>query len=450
MSSFSVLSGTSNVLLNLGENQQNFLNTVTQLSSGLRINSAADDPSGNAIATNLTSKVQGLQQSVTNVQNATNTLNVANGALSTVNTILLRINSLIVESNSDINSQQDLQDIQNEINSLLSEVNKIGQTTNFNGLNLLDGAFDDSPGSGPTFTQVASPFGSGSANVSNATGAGQPGPLITFPAGTGVPLEQGFFQPALLVFTITGFSQNAVDPDSNTSVGPGVFVQFDAFSASGGLGTAPLFQDVSAVAVNSGVLSDAQIRTPNGAQLLIEFNLSNLTQNDVGTSVAFVSSNGTQAGTGTTLTVNDGGDEGQIVGFSLPTVSTTALGLSNISVLPTQVINFQNQLQGASSSNNIVASASELAVQSALTQVTTAQAKIGAQQVALNDDSTNDNTAIVNYQQSVSSIADLNVGQATTKFTQEQILTSVGTQVLSQLQNNAKTLTALLINALVA
>ncbi|MGD0968831.1 MAG: flagellin, partial [Candidatus Aquilonibacter sp.] len=68
----------------------------------------------------------------------------------------------------------------------------------------------------------------------------------------------------------------------------------------------------------------------------------------------------------------------------------------------------------------------------------------------MNDDNSDDNTTIVNLQSSVSDIADLNVGQATTQYTQEQILTSVGTEVLSQIQSNAKIMTALLIQALIA
>jgi flagellin len=441
------LSGANSVLLNLDRNQQNLLNTVTQLSSGLRINSAADDPSGNAIVQNLTTKVNGLQQSVTNVQNANNALNVANGALSSVQTMLERINTLIVEANSDINSGQDLIDIQAEINSLLTEINKIGQNTKFNGLALLDGAFDDSPGSNASIAQVASPFGTGSTTVSDYNGTGQSGPLVF---NAIVPTTSGYNTPALMVFTVTGYSPNALDPDSNTYVGPGVYVQFDAYSQSSGFGSAPLYQDISAVPVNSGQIDNAQYTTPNGTSVLLQFSLANLTQADVGATIAFVSTSGTAASNGSPLSVNDGGDEGETVGMTLPTINTKALGISDITVLDPQTVNYQNQLTGVQSSDNIAASYSEILVQNALTSVTTAEAQIGAQTVALNDDESNDNTAIVNYQNSVSQIADLNVGQATTQYTQEQILTDVGTSVLAQVQGDAKSLTALLIQALVA
>jgi flagellin len=454
-----VLTGADVVLLNLDRNQQAFEKTVSQLSSGLRVNSAADDPSGNAIATNLTSKVGGLQQAVNNVQNGINALNVANGALVTVQNILVRINNLLVEANSDINSSEDLQDIQTEINSLLSEINTIGEKTNFNGLNLLNGAFDSSPGTNPSFTQVTSPYG-GTTTVTNETGTpgGASGPLVT---QAGIPLVNGAFVPALMVFTVTSYSNNAVDPDTGTNVGPGVYVQFDAYSLSNtNNGTymlgAQLYQDVSAVAVNAGQSGVTDYVTPAGTGLLLNFNLSNLTAADVGSSIAFLSQDGAGASTGTPLAINDGGDEGQTLNFSLPTVNTNALGLSGISVLYPQTVGITPgsfnapQLNGPSSSSNIPASSAQLLVQQALTTITTNEAQIGAQIIAMNDDNSDDNTAIVNLQSSVSDITDLNVGQATTQYTQEQILTSVGTEVLSQIQSNGKIMTALLIQALIA
>ena len=359
--------GADDVLLNLDRNQRAFEKTVSQLSSGLRINSAADDPSGNAIATNLTSKVGGLQQAAANVQNGVNALNVANGALKSVQDILIRVNNLLVEADSDINSSADLQDIQSEINELLTEINTIGEKTNFNGQNLLNGAFDDSSGSNAQFFQVASPYG-GTTNVANETGTpgGPSGPLIT---GAGVP-PGGYFEPSLLVFTVTGYSSDPVQPDGGGPIGaPGVYVQFDAYSSGGpnAFGNAPLYQDVTAIAVNSGQISSAQYTTPNGANILIEFTLANLTAADVGASIAFQSVAAVNPSTGTALTINDGGDEGQTIGMSLPTVNTSVLGISQISAISPQVVDFNNVVTGTSASNNVNASYSQLLVKSALT-----------------------------------------------------------------------------------
>src|SRR5579864_5230087 len=130
----------NNVQLNLDRNQESLKNIVTQLSSGLRINTAADDPSGLAIATNLQTQVDGFQQAVQNVQNANNAAQVAEGALQTTTDILQRIRSLAVEAASDINSNSDRTNLQVEVAQLLLEVNRISQNTNFNGQALLDGS----------------------------------------------------------------------------------------------------------------------------------------------------------------------------------------------------------------------------------------------------------------------------------------------------------------------
>ncbi|HTV92805.1 MAG TPA: flagellin [Verrucomicrobiae bacterium] len=455
-----VLTGADVVLLNLDRNQQAFEKTVEQLSSGLRINSAADDPSGNAIATNLTSKVGGLQQAVNNVQNGINALNVANGALVSVQNILVRINNLLVEANSDINSAKDLQDIQTEINSLMNEINTIGEKTNFNGLNLLDGAFDTSEGSNPAITRVASPFG-GTDQVVNASGntdsPGNAGPLIQFAS---IPNVGGFNVPAFVVFTVVAEGQNLVDPDSGVVQfpGAGVLIQTDVYSTndSGSLAQ-PLFTDVSAYPAGAGPNPFGTLALfAGGGTNILNYAFNNVTEQDVGSSEAFLITGATAAAGGTALTINDGGEEGQTLGFSLPTVNTNALGISDITcLLPQQTTIVAGSggtatQVGTDASNNITASYSQLLVQNALTTITTNEAQIGAQIVAMNDDNSDDNTAIVNYQQSISDIADLNVGQATTQYTQEQILTSVGTEVLSQIQSNGKIMTALLIQALIA
>src|SRR5271166_1736382 len=88
----------NNVQYNLDVNQNALKNVVTQLSSGLRINTAADDPSGLAIATNLQTQTDGFNTAVQNVQNANNAAQVALGALTTTTDILQRIRSLAVEA----------------------------------------------------------------------------------------------------------------------------------------------------------------------------------------------------------------------------------------------------------------------------------------------------------------------------------------------------------------
>ena len=126
--------------LNLSNNQAAMQGAVSKLSSGLRINTAADDPSGLAIAEQLQSQVNGFDQAVSNVQDATNAATVADGALQTTTDILQRIRSLAVEASSDTATTSDKQNLQTEVTQLLQEVNTISENTNFNGSSLLDGS----------------------------------------------------------------------------------------------------------------------------------------------------------------------------------------------------------------------------------------------------------------------------------------------------------------------
>ena len=129
----------NSVALNLNKNQDALASSVSKLSSGLRINTAADDPSGLAIAEQLQSQVNGFDQAVSNVQDATNAATVADGALQTTTDILQRIRSLAVEASSDTNTAADKTNLQTEVTQLLQEVNTISENTNFNGSALLDG-----------------------------------------------------------------------------------------------------------------------------------------------------------------------------------------------------------------------------------------------------------------------------------------------------------------------
>ena len=130
----------NNASLNLNRNQSALHTAVTRLSSGLRINTAADDPSGLAIDESLQAQVDGFDQGARNVQDATNAAQVAEGALQTTTDILQRIRTLAVEGASDITSTDDRKNLQAEVQQLLLEVNRISQNTNFNGQNLLDGS----------------------------------------------------------------------------------------------------------------------------------------------------------------------------------------------------------------------------------------------------------------------------------------------------------------------
>jgi flagellin len=132
-----------NAYNNLSANQNDLANAFEQLSSGLRINKAADDASGLSIAQGLTSQINGLTQAVSNAQDGINVAQIADGALGTVQTILQRMRTLAVQaSNSGTQDSDSLQAIQAEITALNGQLNNIGTQTKFGQTALLGGTYN--------------------------------------------------------------------------------------------------------------------------------------------------------------------------------------------------------------------------------------------------------------------------------------------------------------------
>ncbi|MCY7294536.1 flagellin N-terminal helical domain-containing protein [Alteromonas sp. a30] len=128
--------------------QRQLFNSGTQLStsferlsSGFRINSAADDAAGLQISDRLTSQVQGLNQAVRNANDAISLSQTAEGALQEVTQSLQRIRQLAVQSQNGINSSADRTALQSEVSALKQEISRIAQNTQFAGNNILDGSF---------------------------------------------------------------------------------------------------------------------------------------------------------------------------------------------------------------------------------------------------------------------------------------------------------------------
>lgn len=115
--------------------------TMERLSSGLRINSAKDDAAGLSISDRMTAQINGLNQARRNANDGISVSQTAEGALQTSTDILQRIRTLSVQSANDTNSTADRTALQAEVSQLLSEFDRVANTTQFNGLNLLDGSF---------------------------------------------------------------------------------------------------------------------------------------------------------------------------------------------------------------------------------------------------------------------------------------------------------------------
>ncbi|APE01189.1 flagellin [Alteromonas mediterranea] len=164
------------------------LNTsFERLSSGFRINSAADDAAGLQISDRLTSQVQGLNQAVRNANDAISLSQTAEGALSEVTTSLQRIRTLAVQSQNGINSSADRQALQKEVSALRTEISRIATDTQFGNVNILDGNFSAKflvgANAGQTISVNLSSGNLGSISGFSATGLGITTNDVTTAAG---------------------------------------------------------------------------------------------------------------------------------------------------------------------------------------------------------------------------------------------------------------------------
>jgi flagellin len=125
----------------LGERTQATQNDIEKLSSGQRINRAADDASGLAVSEKLRSQVRGLNQASRNIQNAVSFIQTTEGYLQNTSDILGRLRELSVQSANGIYTAEDRMQIQVEVSQLVDEVNRIASHAQFNGMNMLTGAF---------------------------------------------------------------------------------------------------------------------------------------------------------------------------------------------------------------------------------------------------------------------------------------------------------------------
>lgn len=402
------------VSLAQGRTQTALTTDVQRLSSGLRINTSQDDPSGLAIAEKLQSQVNGLDAGVRSVQDANNALNVADGALSAISSILQRIRALVVEGNSDLTSASDRADLQTEVEQLAREINTISQNTEFNGKKLLDGSLSSAVPLGP---QLLIPqndtLASGNTLLDTSVDPTQPSLQSQAPPQftQKITVDSYNASTGLLTVTVTisGSDPAVFGPPQVASfqVTPGTNYAVGDFPPSPGL---PEFYQLTASNVP-----------------VLAFNIGTLNVSDVGKAAVVVNLDGQVKAPGQALEINTGSAEGSTVSIDIPAVNTINLGVNQINISSDQATN----------------QADEYRVDYGIQTLANIRAQVGAQTVALQESSSVASVTEVNVQASESAIRDTNIGQTTTDFVRQQIQVTVQAALLSRLYGQASQVLAL-------
>jgi flagellin len=390
--------------LNLNRNQAALGTAVTRLSSGLRINTAADDPSGLAIAESLQAQVNGFDQGARNVQDATNAAQVAEGALQTTTDILQRVRTLAVEGASDITSTDDRKNLQSEVQQLLLEVNRISQNTNFNGQNLLDGSHAG-------FQQQIDVNAAITSNSDLAAG----GTLVNS-AQVSFVANDATVQDGTIEVQVAQL----------TSTTQGLIVSF--------------FSSAANAVTSQVVLLSAGGTAANIAVDNVTIGFGTVGTLDVGvTSFVKISQYVAAASNPNAPAFNfqSGAAEGATIQVGFINTSTNSLRIANVNLIGPQ------GAAGSFVAGSLASEDSIGQIDNALQTVLAQRSQLGATIVRLQEDLNNDNVASVNLTASESAIRDLNVGSETTQYTKLQILVQVGTSVLAQANQNAQSVISL-------
>ena len=353
----------------LSNTQMSLQKTLTQLSTGLRINTGSDDPAGLSIANGITSNITALTQSEQNASNGIGLLQTADGALSQVTTLLNRAVTLATEgSTSDITASQ-YTALQTEFASIQAEVNQIGQATNFNGSNVFA---NNAP---TTFTSTQ---GSTAAPLSGTTVMAAADKITISDASTG-----GTF-----VFA------------------PG------AASTLGALNTA-----IAAAVVNGTLSATVTGAFVGGQEVISETAGSGIT----------VSASAAELGpmvptiTADTSTVYIG--DGTTTGAANTNVTTTINALSSAAL---------NLGTGVTLGNATAAQAALTAINLAITSVSAQRGAIGASVNRLTAAQGVISDQITNLQSAVNNIQNADIGATVANMTQYNVLESTGVAALQQ------------------
>jgi flagellin len=353
----------------LSTTQANLQNTLTQLSTGLRINSGADDAAGLSIANGMQANIAALTQSAQNATNGVGMLQTADGALSQVTSLLNRAVTLATEAangglTTGANSQENALDT--EFQSILGEIDQIGQTTDFNGVNAFAASSVTSSASGLTATSTLT------------TGA----KYTIYDSATG-----------------DTFNYTAAAGDTVSTLETAITTASNWTTSSGTAATA-VPAGVAATVNSSGQLA-ITTSTP-GDTLNVSTNDSVL-GSMAGNNITFIS-DGTQTGAANTE-----------IQTTIDSLSGLSLGLSGLN------------LQSSSS-----AATALTAINNAVNTVSAQRGQIGASVNRLTAASNVMTAQVQNLTSASNGIMDADVGKTVTNMTQYNILESTGMAALQQ------------------
>jgi len=359
---------------------------LQQLSSGLRVNTAADDAAGYAIAQGMTSQINGLTQAARNANDGVSLTQTASGALSEVTSDLQTMRDLAVQSLNATNSTNDRADLNAQYAQLAADINNVAANTQFNGVNLLDGSFQG-------------------ADFQIGANAGQ----------------------IISVSSISSASTSAVGNYYTTAATAGTY-------------TAPATADVGTnVSFDVTVGTNAQVVTSSikltGTQATDLANVASAINQAIGTSDGIVATVNA-AGTGISLSTAKGAAQTVTIGIDASSTASAAVTANTLGLDTSYTLgqaagtsqNLSNTSVNSVDASNLVL----ISVDNALQQLATSSAQLGAYQNRFQAAITGLNTDATNLSNARSNIVDTDYAASTSAMSKAQILQQAGTAMVAQ------------------
>lgn len=387
-----------NAQRNLGRTNEMLNKTLQRLSSGLRINKAADDAAGLAVAEKLNTQVKGFTQAIANAQDAVNLIATAESGIDQTTQILQRMRELAIQAGSDTLVNEDRGKIQEEINQLRLELTRIAENTEFNTRSLLDGTIQSA-----AFREDADLDIEQNVRVGNTASGGVEDFIDASTSSVLVTANAD----AAIQFKFITYQNAATDPVS-------VAIEVRS-SVDGVLTTIQL--------ANGGTAPTAVALTVGGTVMgTVAIDVSNVTLTDVGkTALVQLTSMRGPVTTDSSLTFHVGANEGQFLKMGVQDLRASALRLETISILGT------NDEDSRVKAQNMIG-----VVDDALDYVNLTRSRLGAFQNRIEYTISNLQVARENLTASESRIRDADIAAETANLTRAQILLQAGTAVLTQ------------------
>ena len=377
---------------NLANNDSALAKSLERLSSGLKINSAKDNPAGLAMAKRMNAQLEGLSKANQNASDGVSIIETADGAMSEISEMLQRMNELTMKAANGVESDKDREIIQEEVKQLTQEIDRVAEATEFNGQRLLNGEF-----SYKGYVE--------SSNTNHLK----------------IKVASYSSDVAVKPYKINGLE---IDKDALTgeykvgvsAAAPGTLTTVEAVLEDGG------FPKGATASIKDDLLT---IKAPNGFEMTLDLTRCDLGNNNLPFALNNLTINAEVLGA---MRLQIGANEGQVLEINIPKISLREMGLETIKVTDKN----GQEVWTLDVSTEEAATEAIDRVAGAIQFISGVRGQLGAYQNRLESTINSLDITSENMTAAYSRIMDVDMAEEMTNYTTYQVMTQAATSMLAQ------------------